>query len=252
VTSDLTIPINTGPDTPFVTTQWTRVLEASGDSPEAQTALSELCGAYYVPVVAFLHRSGRDEDIAREQAHEFFAYLLARDALAGARRERGRFRSYLLGALKHFLAREHERASRQKRGGGMVAVPLDEPADDSPALVLADSRTLPPDEFFDRQWALAVLDRALAALEHECADAGKANHFERLKPWLAGAAAHGDQAATARTLGLSEGALKVAVHRLRLRFRALVKAEVAQTLDASDPVEDELQQLFIALSCSPR
>ena len=247
MTQDRSTPANTAPDTPFVTTQWTRVLEASGDSPEARTALSELCGAYYAPVVAFLHRSGCVEDAAREQAHEFFAYVLARDALAGAQRERGRFRSYLLGALKHFLAREHERAQRQKRGGGTVAVPLDAPTETSPGLVLADPRALPPDEFFDRQWALAVLDRALAALERECVRAGKGNHFERLKPWLAGAAAHGDQAAAARAVGLSEGALKVAVHRLRLRFRAFVKAEVAQTLEAPEAVEDEVRQLFIAL-----
>lgn len=232
----------------FAPTRWTLIERTRGASPEAKQALSELCGAYYPSVVAFLHRGGCEEDAAREQAHEFFAHLLARDALAGAERGRGRFRSYLLGALKHFLAREHERSQRQKRGGGCVAVPLDAHTETSPGLVLADPRALPPDQFFDRQWALVVLDRALAALERECAGAGKASDFERLKPWLAGAAAHGDQAVTARSLGLSEGAMKVAVHRLRLRLRAFVKAEVAQTLDAPDAVEDEMRQLFIALA----
>ena len=231
----------------FAHTRWTLVERTRGTSPEARTALSELCAAYYAPVVAFLHRSGREEDAAREQAHEFFAHLLERDALGGAERERGRFRSYLLGALKHFLAREHERAQRRKRGGGSVAVPLDAGTDTSLGLILAESHALPPDEFFDRQWALAVLDRALASLERECIAAGKADDFARLKPWLTGDAAHGDQAAAAGALGISEGALKVAVHRLRRRFREAVKAEIAQTLATPDAVEDEMRQLFAAL-----
>jgi RNA polymerase sigma-70 factor (ECF subfamily) len=223
------------------------VLKARGNSSDARAALSDLCGAYYAPVVAFLRRSGREEDAARDEAHEFLAHLLERDALGGVVRGRGRFRSYLLGALKHFLARAHEQAQRQKRGGGSVAVPLDAGTDTSPGLVLADARTLPPDEVFDRQWALTVLDRALAALERECGAAGRANDFLQLKPWLTGEAAHGDQAGAARALGLTEGALKVAVHRLRRRFRELVKAEIAHTLNATDKVEDEMQQLFAAL-----
>jgi RNA polymerase sigma-70 factor (ECF subfamily) len=231
----------------FARTRWTLVERTRGDSPEARTALSELCGAYYAPVVAFLRRSGREEDVAREQAHEFFAHVLERDPFGGAARERGRFRSYLLGALKHFLAREHERAERLKRGGGSVSVPLDAGTDTSPGLILADAHALPPDEFFDRQWALAVLDRALSELEKEWTDAGKADEFARLKPWLTGDADHGDQAASARESGMSEGALKVAVHRVRRRFRELVKAEIAQTLDAPDALEDEMHQLFAAL-----
>lgn len=231
----------------FAITRWTLVERTRGDSPEARAALSELCAAYYAPVVAFLHRSGREADAAREEAHDFFAHLLERDALGGAERERGRFRSYLLGALKHFLARAHERAQRRKRGGGAIAVPLDAGTDTSPGLILTEAHALPPDEFFDRQWALAVLDRALAALERECADAGKADDFSRLKPWLTGDAAHGEQAAAAGALGMSEGALKVAVHRLRRRFRAAVQAEIAQTLATPDAVEDEMRQLFAAL-----
>ena len=231
----------------FAPTRWTLVERTCGDSPAARTALSELCGAYYAPVVAFLRRSGLTEDVAREQAHEFFTHVLERDALGGAVRERGRFRSYLLGALKHFLAREDERARRQKRGGDSVAVPLDAGTDTSPGLVLPDEHGLPPDAFFDRQWALAVLDRALTALEQECTAAGKADDFHRLKPWLTGDATHGDQAAAADAAGKSEGALKVAIHRLRQRFRAAVKAEIAQTLATPDAVDDEMRQLFAAL-----
>jgi RNA polymerase sigma-70 factor (ECF subfamily) len=232
----------------FVTTQWTRVLEARGDSSEARAALSDLCAAYYGPVVTFLHRGGRQEDAAREQAHEFFAYVLEGDTLGGVARGRGRFRSYLLAALKHFLAHQHERAQRQKRGGGSAGVSLDSGTDTSPGFALPDAHTPPPDEFFDRQWALTVLERALSALERECVAACRANDFLQLKPWLTGDAAHGDQAAAARRLGISDGALKVAVHRLRRRFRLLVKAEVAQTLNATDKVEDEMKQLFAALS----
>jgi len=231
----------------FVTTHWTRVLEARGNSSEARAALSDLCGAYYEPVLAFLRHSVREADTAREQAHEFFAYLLECNGLGGVERGRGRFRSYLLGALKHFLARQHEHARRQKRGSGSVSVPLDAGTDTSPGFVLADTRTLPPDEFFDRHWALTVLDRALAALQREWAEAGRSDDFVRLKPWLTGDAAHGHQSAVAPALGLSEGALKVAVHRLRRRFRELVKSEVAHTLNVADNVEDEMRHLFAAL-----
>lgn len=231
----------------FATTRWTRVLEARGDSGDAKAALRDLCAAYYAPVVAFLHRNGREEDAAREQAHEFFAHLLERDAFGGVERGRGRFRSYLLGALKNFLARQHEQTHRQKRGGDAVSVPLDAGTDTSPGLVLADAQTPPPDAVFDRQWALTVLDRALAGLEEEWKTAGRADDFLQLKPWLTGEAAHGEQSAIAHALGLSDGALKVAVHRLRRRFREMVKAEIAHTLNATDKVEDEMQQLFAAL-----
>ena len=231
----------------FVRTRWTLVERTRGDSPESRTALSELCGAYYAPVVAFLRRSGREEDVAREQAHQFFAHVLERDPFGGAARELGRFRSYLLGALKHFLAREHERTARLKRGGGSISVPLDASTDTSPGLILADAHGLPPDEFFDRQWALAVLDRALSALEKEWTDAGKVDEFTRIKPWLTGDADHGDQAAAARASRMSDGALKVAVHRVRRRFREFVKAEIAQTLATPDAVDDEMRQLFTAL-----
>jgi RNA polymerase sigma-70 factor (ECF subfamily) len=234
----------------FHTTRWTLVRHATGRSAVGRQALSDLCAAYYEPVVAFLRREGRAEDAARELAHEFFRKLLEKPALEGAAPALGRFRSYLLGALKHFLARERERSGRQKRGGDAVSVSLDAGTDTSPGLVLADSYELPPDEFFDRQWALAVLDRAFAALAGEREAAGKTEDFARLKPWLTGDAAHGDQAATARALGISEGALKVAVHRLRRRFRELLKAEIAQTLDSPEAMAEEMRHLFAALGGS--
>jgi len=231
----------------FHTTHWTLVRRASTQSVEGRHALSELCAAYYEPVIAFLRREGRDEDAAREVAHEFFRGLLEKPSLECAAQAQGKFRSYLLGALKHFLARERERIGRQKRGGGAVFASLDADDDASPPIILADRHELPPDEFFDRQWALAVLDRAFTALESERVAQGKAEDFSRLKPWLIGEAAHGDQATTARGLGISEGALKVAVHRLRRRFRELLKAEIAQTLEEPERTGDEMRHLFCAL-----
>jgi len=231
----------------FHTTRWTLVRHATGHSDAGRQALSELCAAYYSPVVAFLRQEGREEDDARELAHRFFHRLLENPSVGGVRQGVGKFRTYLLGALKHFLMNDREWYSRQKRGGGATAVPLNGGTDTAAGIALADAQTLPPDECFDRQWALAVLERALEALEWERVAAGKSAEFTLLKPWLTGDAVHGDQVATARSLGVSEGALKVAVHRLRQRFRALVKAEIAQTLDSPQAVAEEMRHLFAAL-----
>jgi len=231
----------------FHTTRWTLVRHATGHSAEGRQALSDLCAAYYKPVVAFMRREGFEEDAARDLAHDFFRQLLERPSLQGANRAEGRFRNYLLGAIKHFLAHERERGNRLKRGGGTIALPLDAGTDTSPGVVLADHNELSPDKFFDRQWALAVLERAFAALETEREAAGKDAEFARLKPWLTGDAVYGDQVEAARGLGLSEGALKVTVHRLRRRFRELLKAEIAQTLDSPEAVEEEMRHLFSAL-----
>jgi RNA polymerase sigma-70 factor (ECF subfamily) len=232
----------------FVTTQWTRVLAARGQTPEAKQALCDLCGAYYAPVVAFLRRSGRYEDQARELAHEFFAQLLGRHGVDGADPQRGRFRSYLLGAVKHFLAHHHAARSREKRGGGGVHQPIGGATDTSPGLDIPDPGNLPPDVVFDREWALRVLDRALAALARECQEAGNLRVFETLKPWLTGDRAEPTQASASRSLDMTEGAVRVTIHRLRQRFRALVRAEIAQTVDAETEVSEELRHLIAALS----
>ena len=170
----------------FHTTRWTLVRHATGHSPEGRQALVDLCTAYYKPVVAFIRREGSEEDAARDLAHDFFRQLLERPSLHGANQTEGRFRNYLLGAIKHFLAHARERGNRLKRGGGAIAVPLDAGTDTSPGVALADHNELPPDRFFDRQWALAVLERAFAALERERKAAGKDAEFARLKPWLTG------------------------------------------------------------------
>jgi RNA polymerase sigma-70 factor (ECF subfamily) len=234
---------------PFAPTRWTLVLRARGESVEGRAALSELCDAYYQPVLRFLRREGRDEDTARELAHEFFARALAGGAFDGADPERGRFRSYVLGALRHFLADHRDHARRLKRGSGLTPDSLDAPngTDTSSGFQLADPDANARDAIFDREWALTVMDRALSSLQKEFGDTGKLEEFETLKPWLMGDAATGSQADTARKLGLSEGAVKVKIHRLRKRFRAVVRAEIAQTLRDPALVDEELHHLIEAL-----
>jgi RNA polymerase sigma factor (sigma-70 family) len=231
----------------FATTHWTRVLEARGDSPEAKAALSDLCAAYYAPAFAFIRRNAPDEDAARDLTQEFFARLLERHGIDGVDPARGRFRSFLLGAVKHFLANMHDHAHRLKRGGGQPLESLEPGTDTSPGLELADPKAPSPEREFDRKWALTVLDRALAALAEEQRAAGKAAHFEALKPWLTGDTENISQADAARELGLNESAVKVAIHRLRRRFRETVRAEIGQTLTDSAQVDEELHYLLEAL-----
>jgi RNA polymerase sigma factor (sigma-70 family) len=232
----------------FVTTRWTQVLAARGPSPEARQALSDLCGAYYAPVVAFLRCRRRDPDEARELAHEFFAHVLERSAFTGADPERGRFRSYLLGALKHFLANRRAHELRAKRGAGAVHEPLADEAGAAAGAIVADCSAPSPDAVFDREWALSMLDRALAALARESEQAGTRREFETLKPWLTGENPGKTQAEAAGRLGLSDGAVRVAIHRLRRRFRERVKAEIAQTVNEPADAADELRHLLAAVS----
>ena len=246
----MTSPETTRPPAAFVTTQWTRVLAARGDSPEAQAALGDLCAAYYAPVLVFLRRSGRDEEAARDLTQEFFTRLLARGGLDTVERGRGRFRSFLLGALKHFLADQFDRARAAKRGSGQEPLSLEASSsgDTTAALQIPDPAAVVPDTFFDRQWALTILDHALAALGAEHHSDGKAAQFEALKPWLTGDSEKLSQAEVARQLDLNEGAVKVAIHRLRKRFRDLVKAEIARTVGDGADVQEELSYLLEVLS----
>jgi DNA-directed RNA polymerase specialized sigma24 family protein len=228
----------------FHTTRWTRVCLAKADSEDGRAALADLCEAYYEPVVAFLRCKLRDANAARELSHAFFAEMLAGGTIHTADRDRGRFRSYLLGAVKHFLSHHRDASLRIKRGGGAEAVPMDDEA----VGAVPDARQVSPDAAFDRQWALTVLTRALDSLRLECTGEGREAFFEKVKPWLTGDAAHGDQAALAEACGMSPAALKMAVHRLKHRFRQCVKVEVAGTLDDPAMVEAEMQSLFAALA----
>jgi len=223
----------------FLSTRWTLVRRANASSPEGKAALSDLCEAYYQPVFVFLRRMGFDDDTARDHAHSFFAHLLQR-GFPGPDPDLGRFRNYLLGAVKYFVGNLLDRARREKRGGGVVHAVIDQSKDGSPALMIGDPAAVPAPVLFDRDWAVAVMNRAVAALAAEHRE--RAAQFEALRPWLMGDAA-ASQAETARALGMNEGAVKVAVHRLRKRFRELLRLEVAHTLTDAADIEDELRYL---------
>jgi len=231
----------------FHTTRWTQVTRAKQPSDEGRDALRALCAAYYPPVLVFLRQEGREPDAARELAHEFFERILEGDAIAGADRMQGRFRSYLLGAVKHFLGHRREAEQRLRRGAGVKPLSIEMETEGSPVLAIADEGNLPPDAAFDRQWALTVLTRSLRLLRQECETAGCAELFNRLQPWLTGEAGHGDQMALAATLGMNMNSLKSTVRRLKQRFRALVKTEIGSTLEDGASVDDEMNALFAAL-----
>jgi len=230
----------------FVTTRWTLVQRAKSESQEGRRALEELCSAYYQPVVTFFQCALRNPDAGRDAAHDFFSKMLAGNAIDNADRERGRFRSYLLGSAKHFLANRHEAGSRLKRGGDVQHIPINS-TDSGVVNVIPDMSVLTPEEAYDRQWALTVVARAVEALRRECDSEGRGDFFEQVKPWLTGDGDHGNQVELAQQLGMNSNALKVAVHRLKRRFRHLLKEEIAGTLDDPGLVETEMCALFVAL-----
>ena len=232
---------------PFFTTQWTRVVAAKGETEEARVALGELCEAYYDPVVGFLRCEGRKEDEARELAHGFFAWVLSRDALSSLERERSRFRSYLLGALKHYLGNEREKASAQKRGSEVTHLSIRSATDTHPGLDPADPLGLPPDQEFDRQWALHLIRQALGGLRAEWVEAGKAQEFENLRPFLDGNASHGGLAELAERTGQNENTLRSQLHRLRRAFRRHLKSEVSPTVASDREATTELSTLIASL-----
>ncbi len=225
------------------------VMRARGDAPEARAALGELCEAYWTPVFRFLCREGRSEDESRELTQEFVSRLLSRGGVDNVDPDRGRFRSYLLGALKHFLADTRRAAGREKRGGGAVVQSIDSGGTEtSPGMEVPDPAGSVSDAWFDRQWALAVMDRGLETVRASFEESGKAQQFGVLKPWLIGETEGLSQGDAAAELGMKSGAVKVAIHRLRKAFRDAVQAEIAQTVDDPDDVAEELRYLIEVLS----
>jgi len=232
----------------FATTHWSLVLAASGQpSPQARNALADLCRAYWYPLYAFIRRSGHGAGAAEDLTQEFFARLLEKGWLGQADRAKGRFRSFLLTACKHFLANERHRAQAQKRGGDVTHVPIDfHGADARYAREPAEAMT--PERLFERRWALALLDHVLSELRAEYTAAGKEQLFETLKDRLGGASDARPYEAVAAELGMTEGAVKVAVHRLRQRYRDRLRDAIARTLDDPAAVDDEIRHLFAVLS----
>lgn len=247
------LPSDRNPDAPsvgareFRTTHWSVVLLARRDDTlRAEPALAELCRVYWYPLYAYVRRLGRSAQNAQDLTQEFFTRLIEKHWLDKVERERGKFRSFLLAAFKHFLASEWHRDRAAKRGGGQAFISLDSvAAEDRYQLEPLD--TLTPEAIYDRRWALTVLDQALARMETEQRAAGRAERFEAVRGCLLGEPEGATLAELATRLGLTEAALKSIVRRLRERYRALLRDEIAQTVDGSEKVDEELRSLLAAL-----
>ena len=228
----------------FHTTHWSIVVSAQGDGSGARDSLAKLCQAYWHPLYAYIRRQGMSSHDAQDLTQEFFARLLEKGWLDGVDRARGRFRSWLLASLKHFLTNEWDRARTRKRGGGAVLFSFDEL--DAESRLAHEPATDSAEKIYDRRWALTLLDAVMARLRTEMAGAGKLAHFEALKFSLTGE--KDAYAGVGARLAMSEGAVKVAVHRLRERYRTLLRAKIAETVATPEEIEDELRALMAALS----
>lgn len=232
----------------FATTHWSMVVSAGGPrSSDAGRALAALCENYWFPLYAFVRRAGYTADDAQDLTQEFFACLLAKNYLAVADRQRGRFRSFLLGAMKHFLANQQRRNASQKRGGNQPVLSLNFCAGEDRYQQIEPVDNLTPERLYERRWALTLLDLVLGRLRDEFRTAGKLELFDALKPFLAGKTSKATYLSVAERLGMTEGAMKVAVHRLRRRYRKLLEEEIARTVVDPETLEEELRELLAVL-----
>lgn len=245
IESDLSGPVPGGKR--FPTTHWSIVLQAGHTpSPRSQAALEKLCRAYWYPLYTFVRRQGHGPDAAQDLTQAFFAHFLETDSLKRADPCKGRFRSFLVGALKHFLVNEWLREHRQKRGDGYVVFSLDE-MDPETRLAIEPTDELTPELAYERRWAEAVLAQVLVRLQREFAADGQAGRFEALKVFLLAGQEPASYAAVAAQLGLSEAAVKSAIYRMRQRYGELIRAEIAHTVASPAEVEDELRHLLAVL-----
>jgi RNA polymerase sigma factor (sigma-70 family) len=231
----------------FATTRWSIVLRAGDNtSPEAEAALARLYQTYRYPLYAYLRRQGRPHEAAQDIVQDLFLRLKQKEQLSSVEREKGRFRSYLLAAVNHLVANEWQKSQRQKRGGGQIPLSLDDlQAEQRYDLEPADIQT--PEALFERRWALALLEQVMLRLEEEWRAADKTEAFEIMRAFLSGDQDAPAYAEAGTRLGMSEGAARVAVHRLRQRYRELLRDEIAQTVATTGDVEDELRHLLLAL-----
>jgi DNA-directed RNA polymerase specialized sigma24 family protein len=231
----------------FPTTHWSRVAHAVDPAaPEARAALAELCGAYWYPIYAFIRRKGNDPEQALDLTQGYFAHLLERGSVAAADPVRGRFRSFLLADCRHFLAHERERGAAARRGGQHVVLSINA-SDAEGQYQLEPAHEQTPERLFERDWALALLEDVLAVIRRDYESSGRGAMFEVLKVVLEAGSNHVSQAEIAARLGTSEAAAQVAVHRLRKRYRAALRAAIAATVADLAEVDDELNALFAAL-----
>ena len=228
----------------FHTTHWSVVLAARDQGGAgASEALASLCATYWYPLYAFVRRSGSTPHDAEDLTQEFFYSFLKRDSLMNVSPVAGKFRSYLLACLKNFLANERRRARTQKRGAGVQVIPLDSGTADT-RYQAEPNENVTPEVLFERRWAYTVLERTMDELRREYAQRGKAELFQELRGFLPGDAASASRAELAAKHGISVGALDVAIHRLRQRFGALLREQVARTVSSADEVEPELRYLI--------
>lgn len=248
MTSEHSSQSTTAPGDIFATTHWTVVLAAGKRStPQSDHALEELCRTYWFPLYAYVRRRGHSKEDAEDLTQTFFARFLEKNYLAGLSAERGRFRAFLLASLKHFLANEWDKSQRQKRGGGAPLLSLDWQTADTQFQVAATAEPS-PDKAFDREWALALLGKVITRLQAECEAEGRGQQFAELKIFLTAGKGEWSHAEAAKALDLDEGAVRVTVHRLRKRYRALLREEIAQTLSDPAMMNEEMRALFSAFS----
>jgi RNA polymerase sigma factor (sigma-70 family) len=232
----------------FLTTRWTLVRDAArGGDEAAAAALGLLFATYWQPLYRYARRRGKSREDAEDLVQGFLAHLMEKNGLRDTDRGKGRFRSFLLASFSHWMINEWKHASREKRGGGVSPLSFDwESAESGLHPAAPDDRS--PDKLYDREWALALLGKVLADLETACRAEGSAAQFETLKPCLTADSARIPYADLASRLGTSEGAARVAVHRLRKRYRHLLTEEITRTLSSPDAVEEEMRSLFAALA----
>ncbi len=229
----------------FPLTSWTMLASVRAGDAASESALAELCRRYWKPLYVYVRYRGHNREDAEDLTQGFFQSLLTRNLFGRADAERGRLRTFLLTSLQNFL---HERAragAAWKRGGRQSFVPLD--AEDCEAALMAYTAADSPESAYDRHWAIDVTGKALAVMEHEYAARSAADHFDALKAYLMPEAATPDPAETAAHLGMNEGTLRVAIHRLRARFRAIIRAEIAATLADESDADAEMRHLVAAL-----
>lgn len=248
VTPDTSGPASSAAGDIFATTRWTVVLAAGRQAtPQSTQALEELCRGYWFPLYAYVRRRGFSKEDAEDLTQAFFERFLTRNLLEGLSAERGRFRAFLLASLKNFLANEWDKSRRQKRGGQAAHLSLDWRTADT-QFQLASTTEPSPDRVFDREWAVALLKKVLERLRSECAGEGRAAQFDELRVFLTAGKGARTHAEAASRLGMEETAVRVAVHRLRKRYRWLLRDEIAQTLSDPAQLEEELRALFGAFS----
>jgi RNA polymerase sigma-70 factor (ECF subfamily) len=232
----------------FQTTRWTLV-QAATESPtsDSRRALATLCQTYWHPVYAFIRRNGYDRDLAEDLTQGFFALLLEKNYLVNADRQRGRFRSFLLTTVKHFLANERDREHAQKRGGGQLQISIDA-VEAEKWYVPAAIEDTTPESLFERRWALSLLEHVMTRLRAEFAAAGKVEQFDKLSVFINRDSEDARYKALAEEMGLSAGAVRMSVHRIRRGYRRLLREEIAQTVSRPEETDEEIRFLLSTLS----